>query len=131
MTNSTYAYCPNCKNTRRLKRKDFEVCLSIILLIFTGGIGFIVYLIYYYSRPKDHCSFCDTIIPKRIFISQIEEKEHLEHKKINYSKEKNTDKNQIDSDKGIIQGEKIRYCIFCGGELKEDSKFCSFCGSKV
>ncbi|MHA1471581.1 MAG: hypothetical protein ACTSQW_00620 [Promethearchaeota archaeon] len=56
-------YCATCEQKVELRRKNFEhiyhevLCFSVIL---TAGLGFILYLILKYSKPKDSCPNCET-----------------------------------------------------------------------
>ncbi|TFF87617.1 MAG: zinc ribbon domain-containing protein [Promethearchaeota archaeon] len=133
MTNSSlYAYCPYCRVTRELKRKDFDVCLSIILLLFTG-VGFFIYLIYYYTRPKDRCSVCSTKIPRQMIKSNLQELEEMKNRKMDSNKKRNESKIQEGSNQEMIpiKGDNKYFCEFCGAEIKEGIKFCPSCGSKI
>ncbi|MEJ2251117.1 MAG: hypothetical protein P8Y70_13315 [Candidatus Lokiarchaeota archaeon] len=127
---SSYAYCPYCKTTQKLKREDFNVWLSIVLLIFTG-IGFFIYLIYHYTKPKDRCYFCGTIIQHPQ--AMLEKGEYVKYGNIASREIGTRIEKQKDSDEEIVQirGDTIKYCRYCGGELKEDSKFCPSCGSII
>ena len=55
-------YCPTCEQNVILRRKNFEhiyneiLCFSVIL---TAGLGFILYLILKYSKPKNSCPNCE------------------------------------------------------------------------
>jgi len=55
-------YCPTCEHNVVLRRKNFEhayheiLCFSVIL---TAGLGFILYLILKYSKPKNSCPNCE------------------------------------------------------------------------
>jgi hypothetical protein len=37
-------YCPKCKMNVYTKKNDFNIGLAIILAIFTGGIGLLIYV---------------------------------------------------------------------------------------
>ena len=56
-TNPT-GYCPRCQQNVLLKREEIDTCLAIILLIFTAGIGLLIYLAIYYSKAEDRCIHC-------------------------------------------------------------------------
>ena len=88
MSSSTpIGYCEHCKQNVLLSRQDIDTCLAIILLLFTAGIGLIIYLIIYYSRPKNRCVHCGTEVvtfleqqtpsPKQISYQQQEKKQVL------------------------------------------------------
>ena len=61
-TSNPTGFCPRCNQNVLLTRKDFDTCLAIILLIFTAGIGLIIYLAVYHSKPEDKCVHCGTQI---------------------------------------------------------------------
>jgi len=115
-------YCEYCKQNVLLRRQEIDTCLAIILLLFTGGIGLIIYLIIHYSRPKNRCVHCGTEVssfleqqkspPKQIAYQQPVKKEVLPIK--------------------VIEGEQAKYCPLCGADLDEKTKnFCPNCGSKI
>ena len=57
-------YCPTCEQNVMLRRKNFDhtyheiLCFSVIL---TMGLGYILYLILKYSKPKDRCPNCEAL----------------------------------------------------------------------
>ncbi|MHA1349980.1 MAG: LITAF-like zinc ribbon domain-containing protein [Promethearchaeota archaeon] len=61
-TGKKTVYCPTCEQNVILRRKNFDhiyheiLCFSVIL---TMGLGFILYLILKYSKPKDRCPNCE------------------------------------------------------------------------
>ncbi|TES93775.1 MAG: hypothetical protein E3J90_13915 [Promethearchaeota archaeon] len=63
ITGKKTVYCPTCEQNVILRRKNFDhiyheiLCFSVIL---TAGLGFILYLILKYSKPKNRCPNCET-----------------------------------------------------------------------
>ncbi|MHA1194654.1 MAG: zinc-ribbon domain-containing protein [Promethearchaeota archaeon] len=141
-TNPT-GYCPHCQQNVLLTREDIDWPLAILLLCFTGGIGFIIYLIIYYNKPENRCVHCNsvvnpisapnknihefkTILPEttsdEINPYKISNKNSLQVKEPSLSEE-NVEK---------IESEAIKYCPFCGERLMaENYKFCPSCGTKL
>ena len=111
-------YCPKCKEEVFLKRDDIDICLLIILTIFTAGIGTIVYLIIYYSNEPKRClkcnSMCLPLSPQNKQKSIISNVQNYELKN--------------------ISRKTINYCPECGSKLRDPngkSNFCPFCGSNL
>ena len=64
-------YCANCKQTVP-EEKKFSWVAFLILLIFTGGIGGILYLLYYYGVKKGACPICKGgVQPTTDWVSEI------------------------------------------------------------
>lgn len=108
-----FGFCPKCKEEVLLKRNDIDICLLIILTIFTAGIGTIIYLIIYYSDIPKRCIKCNSIcLP---ISSQVNKQLKI-----------NTDpKNNVS---------KINYCSECGaklGKLSSKPNFCPYCGNNL
>jgi len=61
-TNNTVGYCPICKQNVLLVREAVNWSLIIILIIFTGGIGLIVYAIVYFKKVPSRCIHCRSLI---------------------------------------------------------------------
>lgn len=110
------AYCPNCKMNVNLKREGINIPFAILLGIFTGGIGLLIYLAIYYNRAEDRCAQCRT----RISVLQTNSYEYQTKSTL--------------PTKGIeeVKGEKIFFCPLCGEQLNgRNTKFCSNCGSTI
>jgi len=126
-TRNRVGYCPNCKQNVLLVREALNWPLMIILLIFTAGIGLIIYLIIYYNKDESRCIHCHT---------QISLKSEFGIQSPNYvqAKHQKTYKSNINADTTVKASEtsKIKYCSYCGEPLlNERAKFCAHCGSKV
>ncbi|MHA1985549.1 MAG: zinc-ribbon domain-containing protein [Promethearchaeota archaeon] len=105
------AFCPRCNQQVLLVRKQFETCLAIVLLLFTG-IGFFIYLAVYYSKKEDRCVHCGT----QITFSQAQ---------VQYQPPRSRN---ILEDRNVITPS---FCPLCGEKLNLGVKFCPNCGGKV
>ncbi|TFG15624.1 MAG: zinc-ribbon domain-containing protein [Promethearchaeota archaeon] len=123
MASSTpIGYCEHCKQNVLLTRQDIDVCLAIILLIFTAGIGLIIYLLIYYSKPKNRCVHCGTVVTTFV------QSESQAPQQLTYTQQPKQEALPVE----IIEGEKASYCPLCGAQLDErNQSFCSSCGSKI
>lgn len=119
-------YCPKCKINVETKKEDFRVGLAIILIIFTGGLGLLIYVAIYLDKAKNRCIHCDSECNIQLVRNQSNS---------NYQLVSNT--NQIHSQKAVLQTQLVegpaKYCFSCGVELdsREDAKFCRFCGTNI
>ena len=120
-------YCPKCKMNVETKKEDFRVGLAIILVIFTGGLGLLIYAAIYLDKAKNRCLHCNSVCSAQLVINQSNS---------NYQLISNS--NQITSQKAVAQTVQliegpVKYCFSCGVELdqREDAKFCRFCGTNI
>jgi hypothetical protein len=131
-------FCPKCQEEVFLKRNELDICLLIILTLFTAGIGTIIYLIIYYSDEPKRCVKCNSIClplspqnrPKKIMVNNNNDgTKNLHHKTINYCPEC-----------GVKLGNssnQANFCPFCGSNLKVRERVlsknidCSVCHKKV
>ncbi|MHA1985550.1 MAG: hypothetical protein ACW98D_02825 [Promethearchaeota archaeon] len=118
-------YCPKCKMNVETKKEDFRVGLAIILIIFTGGLGLLIYAAIYLDKAKTRCIHCNSVCSTHLVSNQSNS---------NYQLVSNS--NQMTSQKSVSQTVQlvegtVKYCFSCGVELdqREDAKFCRFCGS--
>jgi len=122
-TSNPTGFCPRCNQNVLLMRKDFDTCLAIMLLIFTAGIGLIIYLAVYYGRKEDRCVHCGTQIsipPSQqsyTYQPRMQTQSTVSPRPGNISEE--------------IQGELPNFCALCGEKLEPGIKFCPNCGSKI
>ncbi len=114
-------WCPRCQQNVLLKREEIDTCLAIILLIFTAGIGLIIYLAIYYSRPEENCIHCGAKITtpqtQSPYISQPQTQQTSYSTSVNVSEE--------------VTGFKPSYCALCGEKLDSGTRFCPNCGSQI
>ncbi|MFX1408278.1 MAG: zinc-ribbon domain-containing protein [Promethearchaeota archaeon] len=115
-------YCNNCQQRVLLSREKFNSILAIVLFFFTG-IGFFIYLIVYYSKPKDHCIHCNAkVYPFDDRISQRKYESQTQNAYNSYTNEK------IEK----VSGNVPKFCSFCGERLlSEDAKYCPYCGTHI
>lgn len=115
-------YCPRCKQEVLLTREEINWGVAILLLCFTGGIGLIIYLAVYYSKPQDRCIHCNTRV-----ISRAPQ----------YSRNINIYQNEAaisneSQNVEVIENDSPKYCPFCGEQLQSSNvRFCPNCGTKV
>ena len=125
-TNNALGYCPVCKQNVVLVREAVNWALVIILIIFTGGIGLIVYGIIYFNKPPSHCIQCHS----QITLASTNRVESLNQIQTNTRLEQNSEFNFVDS---VEDSETLQQdcCSFCGEPLhNKKAKFCAHCGSK-
>ncbi|MHA2010296.1 MAG: hypothetical protein ACXABO_20905 [Promethearchaeota archaeon] len=122
-TKNPTGFCPRCQQQVLLTRKEFDTCLAIILLIFTG-IGFLIYLAVYYGKKEDRCVHCGT----QITISQTQvPNAYQTPQEIQQSSYSVT---RSESEESALTAPK--FCAFCGEKLEPSSiKFCPNCGGKL
>jgi len=134
-------YCSHCKQNVLLKREDIDTCLAIILLLFTAGIGLVIYLIIYYSKPENRCVHCNSICEITLPRQYPESTEQLSYQQQASVNELTFQGQQIPQqipDKKMpekveeVKGATYYYCPFCGDKLENRGvKFCPGCGSKL
>ena len=110
-------YCPRCRQEVLLTREEINWGIAILLLCFTGGIGLIIYLVIYYSKPEDRCIHCNSRVSSRVnqYQQVIEPVSPIPNQEIK-----------------LTEGEKSKYCPYCGEQLESSNvRFCSNCGTKV
>ncbi len=114
-------WCPRCQQNVLLKREEIDTCLAIILLIFTAGIGLIIYLAIHYSKAEDRCIHCSAKITapqtQSPYISQPQTQQTSYSTSVNVSEE--------------VTGFKPIYCALCGEKLDSGTIFCPNCGSQI
>ena len=120
-------YCPNCKQNVLTVREDINICLLIILGIFTAFIGPLIYLAIYYDKEPNRCVHCKSICQP---ISNIQNDSVL------YSKPSQINKYQeleTNTEKNVKVAAESKFCSNCGVKIgeREGLKFCAFCGTKI
>ncbi len=119
-TNPT-GYCPRCQQNVLLTREEIDTCLAIILLIFTAGIGLLIYLAIYYSKPEEYCAHCRAKITAFRLSSPYTQQPQVQQ--TSYPAPGNMT--------GQVTGGIPNYCTLCGEKLDIGAKFCQNCGSKI
>jgi hypothetical protein len=114
-------YCAHCKQNVLLKREDIDICLAIILLLFTAGIGLVIYLIIYYSKPLNRCVHCNGITGPSL--------RELNSSKLSQNQEiLNSNSDSLNNH----NKESIRFCLYCGEPIKSaNTQYCAHCGTKI
>ncbi|MFX1312296.1 MAG: zinc-ribbon domain-containing protein [Promethearchaeota archaeon] len=118
-------FCPRCNEYVLLARERIDTCLAIILLIFTAGIGLIIYLIWYYSKPEDTCVHCGT----KITVSQSQNQFAYQSQPQNLQRPY-----AVPAAIGVaeeITGDMPNFCSLCGEKLEAGVKYCPNCGGKI
>ena len=116
-------YCQHCERKVLTSREEIDIGLVIILIIFTAGLGALIYLAIYYDKQENRCVHCKTIcIPTPLeqsggTISLLESPKSVE-KRNHYIP---------------ISQETSKFCYNCGVEIDERNglKFCPYCGTKI
>jgi DNA-directed RNA polymerase subunit RPC12/RpoP len=121
-TNPT-GFCTRCNQQVLLKREEIDTCLAVILLIFTAGIGLLIYLAIYYSKPEDRCIHCGakiTVVQQPspyTYQTQPQAQESSYSTPVTASEE--------------VTGARPSFCALCGEKLEIGAKFCPNCGSQI
>lgn len=114
-------WCPRCQQNVLLKREEIDTCLAIILLIFTAGIGLIIYLAFYYSKAEDRCIHCGAKVTALQTQSPYAAQPQIQQS--SYSTPTNISEE--------ITGSRPNFCSLCGEKLDMGIKFCPNCGSQI
>lgn len=120
-----YGFCPSCNTQVLLKREDIDICLAVILLIFTVGIGLILYLVYYYNKQEDRCNICGIKItssqsPGLYGYDNQPRNQYASISKITQPPEEFLEELDIP-----------RFCPLCGEKIVHGIFYCPKCGGKV
>lgn len=121
-------YCPNCRSNVFTTRKDINIGICILLIIFTCGIGLLLYLIYYYMQEPISCVHCKSIC--RPQVSHVQAVPRVQVSAPN--QQQVTHFSEIKKDEPV-QINKTNFCHKCGVRLgdREDIKFCALCGANI
>ncbi len=119
-------YCPKCKLNVETKKEDFRVGLAIILAIFTGGLGLLIYVAIYLDKPQNRCTRCNSVCSTQLINN------HSNYQLISNSNQMLSQKSGVQTQTQLV-AETVKYCFSCGVELdqNEDAKFCRFCGTNT
>ena len=112
-------YCPHCQQNVLMAREEMNVALAILLLCCTG-IGFIIYLIFYYSKPQNKCIHCGSLyqanLPNKSSQTTLQLQNHT----------------QSNAENAKTLENQLKFCPLCGNNLDTgNQKFCANCGSKL
>jgi hypothetical protein len=126
-TNNAVGYCPSCKQNVMLVREAVNWALVILLIIFTGGIGLIVYGIVYFNKPPSRCIHCRS----QITLNSIENAQTSNQIPNNAQLRQENEIHVVDSVEDNRTSQQ-KFCSFCGEALhNKEAQFCAHCGSKV
>ena len=120
---NSVGFCNRCNQQVLLKRKEIDTCLAVILLIFTLGVGLLIYLAIYYSKPEDRCIHCGTQI-KRYPVQSPYYPESQTQFQITQNSTPITE-----TERSIVP--EVQYCALCGEKIEYGTKYCPNCGSKI
>jgi len=120
-------YCPSCKMNVLTVREDIDMCLIIILCIFTAGIGVLIYLAIYYEKEPIRCVHCKSICQP---ISNNQNYSTLNSKPSQINNYQEAENNVV---KNTQVADESKFCSNCGVKIgeREGLKFCAFCGTKI
>ena len=119
-------YCYHCKQQVLLKREDIDICLAVILLIFTAGIGLVIYIIIYYGKEEDRCVHCGATCSQEFEGSATQEAPQVSTQPQHQNRPSRAQESVVEK-----KGE-INFCPFCGDNFDQGGvKYCPNCGSKV
>lgn len=118
----TTMYCPNCKMNVSTSRDDLNIPLAILLGIFTGGIGLLIYLAIWYPKD-DRCIHCKSVCEP---LSNNQSGSNYQIKDQSYQGLEYTPSEQKPS-----IDVKAKFCYNCGSQIadRESAKYCPYCGA--
>ncbi|MBN1215896.1 MAG: hypothetical protein JXA99_10705 [Candidatus Lokiarchaeota archaeon] len=133
----SFGYCRECKQNVLLKREKINIPLAILLLIFSAGIGLLIYIWIHNTKSKNVCIHCGN------YATPIENNKRVHNQLYTYNQTNQNKNNPYlanikDSmnyrEESLIEisGEKINHCSLCGHELDNNNpEYCAFCGEKL
>jgi len=126
-TRNALGYCPNCGHNVLLFREAINWPLAIILLIFTGGIGLIVYGVIYYNKIPNRCIHCHSQIAL-VSTNSVQSSNQIQPISRLGQESGINAVDPVEDNKTLQQN----ICSFCGEALfNKEAKFCAHCGTKV
>lgn len=118
-------YCPKCEKNVYTKKMKFNIGIAIILVIFTGGIGLLIYMAIYLDKQK-RCINCNAFCQDEISDNQT----NLNYQVPNHSYQ--VQKQILNVENQIID-DKTNFCYTCGVKLDDraSATFCAYCGTDI
>lgn len=116
---SITGYCPHCGQNVLMKREEMNAALAIFLFC-CCCIGFIIYLIVYYTKSKNRCIHCGSLCQVYLPTTSSQTAQQLQY--------------QPQPDTQYVQTveQKVSFCPLCGSKLgKGVQNFCPNCGGKI
>lgn len=133
-TKNPVGFCPSCKEQVLLKREEMDICLLIILFIFTAGIGALIYALIHLSKPENRCIHCNSVVESPLPNQKQYSKQELVYR-MNGNPYNSTAQVKAISVEGNVnnESEKTNYCPNCGVKLanRDNILFCPYCGSST
>jgi len=117
-------YCSKCNMNVETRKEDFNVVLAVILAIFTGGLGLLIYVAIYMEKAY-RCIHCNSVCKSRNMRNQTVSNYQLN----GYSNQKQYQATVVETQIAAVKG---KFCYNCGTELdqRESANFCPLCGSQ-
>ncbi|MHA2010297.1 MAG: hypothetical protein ACXABO_20910 [Promethearchaeota archaeon] len=124
----TLMYCKKCNANVLVREEDFNIVLAVILAIFTGGLGLLIYVAIYLEKRRK-CVHCNTVCKVEVK-EVINDQPQTSYQVISTSHQSQNPKSMVQTQL-LVEGTK--FCYSCGTELdqSEDAKFCRFCGTNI
>ncbi|KKK41817.1 hypothetical protein LCGC14_0496340 [marine sediment metagenome] len=116
-------YCSQCKRNVETTIKDINIVLAVLLAIFTGGIGLLIYVAIYLEK-KHKCIHCNSVCKAKTMTNHPVSNYQL----ISLSNQNQYQETVVGTQLTAIKG---KFCYNCGTELdvREVANFCPLCGS--
>ncbi len=118
-------YCSKCNMDVETRKEDFNIVLAVILAIFTGGLGLLIYVAIYMEKAYK-CIHCSSVCKIKNMRNQPVSNYQLN----GYSNQTQyvIQKTAVETQVAAVRG---KFCYNCGTELdqRETAKFCPLCGS--
>lgn len=118
-------YCPKCERNVATKEQELNIPLAILLAIFTGGLGLLIYLAIYFDK-RHRCVHCNNVCKTQA----INDQPISSYQVVASS-------GQVQKQQTVLELQpttgRVKFCYNCGIELsqKEEAKFCPLCGSNI
>ncbi|MFX1326002.1 MAG: hypothetical protein ACFE8N_13695 [Promethearchaeota archaeon] len=118
-------YCPKCERNVATKEQELNIPLAILLAIFTGGLGLLIYLAIYFDK-RHRCVHCNNVCKTQV----INDYPISSYQVVSSS-------GQVQKQQTVLELQPItgraKFCYNCGVELSqnEEAKFCPLCGSNI
>jgi hypothetical protein len=122
-TTNPSGWCPRCQQNVLLTREEIDTCLAVVLLIFTAGIGLLIYLAIYYSKAEEYCVHCRAKVTAFQTPSPYTQQTQPQIQQPSYSMPTDVS--------GEVTGARPSFCALCGEKLELGAKFCPNCGSQI
>jgi len=120
-------YCPKCGMNVETKKEDFRIGLAILLAIFTGGLGLLIYVAIYLDKPQNRCVHCNSVC--KVQVREIYNQTYSNYQIPAYSNQ-NQKQQQILVQQ--VSDGTAKFCYNCGTPIREEeAQFCAYCGSNI